>query len=202
MKTRPFAGAIALAAAAVLTGCGTPQAALDQANATAALAAGFDSAWTDYRREAARVAAARLASLRAQQAQVIRNAEVDDWNARTAAFAGRDTARAGIDALRELVGARAEAAAAAAAAQAELDARLAAVVAPLPSGTASLVSVQRTLAALGTELSARERLALTMEAVQHVAGEVKKNREAAAGAAAAAASAAASAPAAPEGGTP
>ena len=56
--------------ALLLTACATPQAALDQANVTASLATSFDVELATYRKAAARVAAARLASIRRQEALI------------------------------------------------------------------------------------------------------------------------------------
>lgn len=164
--------------AAALTGCATPQAALDQGNATAALAASFHAEWVAYRRAAARVAEARLDRIRDQEALIARLTEIHDWNRRTAGLAGLGEAEGRRQSLLALVASRASDAAATEAKLAELDLQLAALVAPLPSNSAKLAELQKALAALGTELSATERLQLALESVQTVRDEVKKNHQA------------------------
>lgn len=169
-------GAAMLAAA--LTGCATPQPALDQGNATAALAARFSAELAAYRRSAARVAQLRVANIRDQERLIAQQSEIHDWNRRTAGLAGLGDAEASRQVLLALVASRASDAAATEARLAELDKHLATLVKPSPSSTAKLAELQQALAALGTELSAAERLQLALEAVQTVRDEVKKNSDA------------------------
>lgn len=166
--------------ALMLAGCATPQAALDQGNATAALAASFDVELAAYRKAAARVAAARLASIRRQEVLIAQLAEIDAWNLRTARLAGLGQVEDRRQSLVALAESRESDEAATKQRLAELDAQLAAVVTPLPSTSAKLASLQKALAEMGTELAVDERLKLALDAVQTVRDEVKKNRDAAA----------------------
>lgn len=171
---------IALAAASVLTACATPQPALDQANATAALVTRFDGELAAYRKTAAQVAGARVQSIRRQEALIAELDEIDTWNRRTAELAGLGEIEARRRSLAALAESRAADDAATKQRLAELDARLAALVQPLPSASAKLAVLKQALAEMGTELSAGERLNLVLAAVQTVLDEVKKNRDAAA----------------------
>lgn len=171
-----FGAALAL----LLSACSTPQAALDQGNATAALATSFEVELAAYRKAAARVAEARLVNIRRQEALIAALAEIDTWNLRTARLAGLGQAEDQRRSLVELAQSRELDQAATRQRLAELDEQLAAVVKPLPSTSAKLAALRKALAELGTELAAEERLQLALDAVQTVREEVKKNREAAA----------------------
>ena len=164
--------------ALLLTACATPQAALDQANVTASLATSFDVELATYRKAAARVAAARLASIRRQEALIAQLAEVDVWNARTAGLAGLGDAEDMRRSLVTLAASRESDEAATRQRLAELDAQLAAVVTPLPSTSAKLAALKSALAEMGIELPASERIKLALDAVQTVREEVQKNHAA------------------------
>lgn len=171
--------ASSLALLALLIGaCATPQAALDQANATASLAASFDVELAAYRKAAARVAAARLASIRRQEALIAQLAEVDVWNVRTAGLAGLGGSEDMRRSLVTLAATRETDEAATRQRLAELDAQLAAVVTPLPSASAKLAALKNALAEMGIELPASERIKLALDAVQTVRDEVQKNHAA------------------------
>lgn len=177
--SRLLMSSAATALALVLGACATPQAALDQANATAALAASFDAELAAYRKAAASVAQARLSSVRRQELLIAQLAEIDAWNRRTAELAGLgdvETRRRSLIALAE---SRERDEAATKQRLAELDAQLAAVVTPLPSASARIAALKQALAEMGTELSASERLQLSLDAVATVRHEVRKNRDAA-----------------------
>lgn len=169
----------AIALTFVLGACATPQTALDQANATAALATSFDGELSAYRRAAARVAAARLASIRRQEALMAQLAEIDDWNLHTARLAGLGEIEDRRRSLISLAESRELGEAATKKRLAELDTRLAAVVTPLPSTSSKLAALKTALAEMGAELPAAERLKLALDAVDTVRDEVKKNRDAA-----------------------
>jgi cation transport regulator ChaC len=128
------------------------------------------------------VAQARLASIRKQEALIAELAEINAWNLRTARLAGMGAVEDRRQSLVALATSRETDEAATQQRLAELDAQLAAVVKPLPSSSAKLATLQKALAELGVELSAAQRLTLTLEAVQTVRDEVKKNRDAAAAA--------------------
>ena len=170
---------IAALLALTLGGCATPQAALDQGNATAALATSFDVELAAYRKAAARVAEARLASIRRQEALIAELAEINAWNLRTAGLAGLGELEARRRSLVALAESRENDEAATRQRLAELDTRLASVVTPLPSTSAKLAALKQALAEMGTELPIEERLKLALDAVQTVRDEVKKNRDAA-----------------------
>lgn len=167
------------AAAALLVACSTPQAALDQANATAGLVTRFDGELAAYRKAAARVAQARLEAIRRQEALIAQLSEVDAWNLRTARLAGLSDAEERRRLLVDLAESREADETATRQRLAELDAQLASLVAPLPSSAAKLAALKRALADLGTELPADERLKLALDAVSTVRDEVQKNRDAA-----------------------
>lgn len=167
------------ASAALLAACSTPQAALDQANATAGLATRFDGELAAYRKAAARVAQARLDAIRRQEALIAQLAETDAWNLRTARLAGLSDAEERRRLLITLAESREADEAATRQRLADLDAQLASLVAPLPSSAAKLAALKQALADMGTELPASERLQLALDAVTTVRDEVKKNRDAA-----------------------
>lgn len=170
---------VAAAAAVLLAACSTPQAALDQANATAGLATRFDGELAAYRKAAARVAQARLEAIRRQEALIAQLAETDVWNLRTARLAGLSDAEERRRLLINLAESREADEAATRQRLTGLDAQLASLVAPLPSSAAKLTALKRALADMGTELPAGERLKLALDAVASVRDEVKKNRDAA-----------------------
>jgi len=166
--------------ALLLAACSTPKPALDQGNATAALVASFDAEVIAYRKAAARVAAARIASIRRQEALLAELAEMNAWNLRTARLAGLGDFEDRRQALVSLAQSREKDEAASQQRLQEIEAQLAALVKPLPSSSAKLNALKKALAELGTELSAEERLKLALDAAQTVRDEVKKNRDAAA----------------------
>lgn len=161
-----------------MAGCATPQAALDQANATASLTSNFDVELAAYRKAAARVATARLASVRRQEALIASLAEVDVWNVRTAALAGLGDAEVRRRSLISLAESRASDEASTRQRLLALDAQLAAVLTPLPSNSAKLAALKSALAEMGVELPASERIQLAFDAVQKVRDDVQKNRAA------------------------
>lgn len=165
--------------ALLLAACATPQPALDQANATAALVANFDAELVAYRKAAARVAATRMDSIRRQETLLAELAESNAWSLRTARLAGLGDFEDRRENLVALAQSREKDEAATNQRLLELEAELAALVKPLPSNSAKLIALKKALAELGTELPADERLKLALEAVQTVRAEVKKNREAA-----------------------
>lgn len=166
------------ALAAVLGACATPQAALDQGNATAALVARFDTELEAYRKAAARVAEARLDSIRRQERLMVEMAESDAWDLRTARLAGLGDAEDQRRSLVELAATRESDEAASRQRLAELELQLKAVVTPLPSTGAKLAELKKALAVMGTELPPEERMKLALDAVQTVLDEVARNREA------------------------
>ena len=199
-RARHGTGPALVALALCLQGCATPQAALDQANATAGLASRFDGEWTRYRQTAAQVAEARLANIRRQEVQMARLADVQAWNLRTARLAGLGDAedrRQSLISLAESLQADEQAHRQR---LVELDAQLAALLAPLPVTTGKLAALKKALAEMGTELPASDRLKLALDAATTVRDEVAKNRAAAQAAIATAASA--PLPAAPAGSAP
>jgi hypothetical protein len=175
---RLFPCLLALALGAALSACSTPQAALDQGNATGALGARFDAELEAYRKAAARVAQARLDSIRRQEALMVQMAESDAWDLRTARLAGLGDAEDQRRALVELAASRESDEVASRERLAEIELQLKAVVTPLPSTSSKLAELKKALAAMGTELPADERLKLALDAVQTVLDEVAKNREA------------------------
>lgn len=179
MNTHIFPICFGLTGCLLIGGCSTPQAALDQANHTAALTVVFDNEMNAYRAAAARVAGARVQSIRRQEVAMAAFDEVQAFNDRTAALAGMNETLALRQTLVELTDSRSQDQAATRQRLAELDAALASIVLPLPGQTEKLRAVQQALAALGTELSSGERLRIVTEAVTTVRDEIKKNKEAA-----------------------
>lgn len=165
--------------ALLLAACATPQPALDQGNATAALVANFDAELVAYRKAVARVAATRLDSIRRQETLLAELAESNAWSLRTARLAGLGDFEDRRESLVALAQSPERDEATTKQRLAELEAELAALVKPLPSNSAKLAALKKALAELGTELPADEHLKLALDAVQTVRDEVKKNREAA-----------------------
>jgi DNA repair exonuclease SbcCD ATPase subunit len=179
----PLRFCVLIVLVAALSACGTPQPALDQANSTAAVAAALQNELANYKAAAARVAAARLASVRNQEALIAQLQETDAFNVRTARLAGLGATEDARRNLVELAQSRADDEAATRKRLAELDQTLKDLVKPLPGATEKLKAVQEALGALGTELSTSERLSLTIDAVRTVREELEKNKAAAAAAA-------------------
>lgn len=166
-----------------LSACGTPQPALDQANSTAAVAVALQNELANYKAAAARVAAARLASVRNQEALIAQLQETDAFNSRTARLAGLGAIEDARRSLVELAQSRADDEAATRKRLAALDQTLKDLVKPLPGANEKLKAVQEALGVLGTELSTSERVNMTIDAVQAVRDELTKNEAAAAAAA-------------------
>lgn len=176
--TRAYSGLAVLVLTQWIAGCTTPQAALDQANATASLTNNFDVELAAYRQAAARVAAARLANVRQQEALIAVLAEVDVWNVRTAGLAGLGDSEVRRRSLISLAESRENDEAATRQRLVALDAQLAAVVTPLPSSAAKLAALKSVLAEMGVELPASDRIQLAFDAVNKVREGVQKNRAA------------------------
>jgi hypothetical protein len=183
----------ALGAIGILTACSTPQVALDQASNGVALAQQMQTEVARYRQAVTLAAARRLATVQGQeettQNTLTQRALADQLDTRS----GNTQASESEVLLRDASSGYAKLLSDNKKALKELTDRLAALAQDLPNPADKMATVQKSLAVLGTELSASERLAVVSAFLEDGKKIVDDNKKAAASAAASAASAAASA---------
>ncbi|MEJ8839331.1 hypothetical protein [Ramlibacter sp. AN1133] len=192
---RTFRLLAACAAAATLAACSTPQVALDQANNGVGLTQNLQDELALYARNAKLSAGRRLSSVATQDAATVRMVRDNDYETYLSTKAGKDPQIAAQDRIRDASDTYLRLLIEEQKARAEIAARLPGLVQDLPSPAEKLNAVQKTLADLGTELSASERLAVVTKFLKDAKDIASKNRQQAEGSAAPPA-AAASAPAA------
>ena len=161
-----------------VSGCASPQPALDQANHGAALTAGLHEELRAFRGVQAKVASSRLDTIREQERRISEYERSTSFNDRVAKLAGNtDTSNL----YQELSGLADSIAADEAAHNqrlGELKERLDALLKPLPDSATKLAAVQKAMALLGSELSASERIRLVTGFVSELKSEIDKSREA------------------------
>jgi hypothetical protein len=153
-----------------VAGCSTPQPALDQANAGAALAMSLQTEIHRYRAVQVDVARARLDSIRRQEVALATFDAEAAFDVRVLRLAGKNEALSLYEALRELADTRSKDEQALRTKLAELDSTYAKLLIALPESTAQLQVTQLSLAVLGEELSAEDRI----KVVYHFASEIRK----------------------------
>lgn len=194
--------AIALAAAGILQGCSTPQAAMDQANNTVQLVQSLQNEMTRYQTTVKLSAERRLASVQQTDVGALEIAREQQFDSYLTAKSGMSDVVAARDRLRDASDTYSKILADHDKAQEELAARLAAIAKDLPTPTEKINAVQKAMAELGTELPAKERVAIVTTFFQQAKCIWDKSTEAAASAAsppAASASAPATSASAPAG---
>jgi len=172
--------------AAMISGCATPQAALDQANNGAALTAALQGELREFRQVQANVAKGRIESIR-RQTTLLATFDADAaFEERVQKAAGRDDQLKLYSALRDLADSRAKDDADLQAKLAEFDAVYAKLLSPLPDPGNKLQTAQEMLGVLGEQLSFQERSKMASDFAKTVKSAIDENRKKAAAAVAAA----------------
>ena len=174
-----------VAVLALLAACATPRAALDQANNGAALTMSLQAELQKFRSVQQSVAEARIQSVRRQQVQLATYESDSAFDERILRLAGKNDALSLYSTLRDLSDSRVKDEQALKTRLAELDESFVKLLAPLPDSTDKLVKTQKALAALGEELSAKERIELAStfaKAIKKTIDDNKKKIDAAAAA--------------------
>jgi flagellar basal body L-ring protein FlgH len=157
MHARLHAPRAALALAALVAGCSTPQVALQQANHTAKLMSLLDAELSEFRRVQQAAQASRVQSMATQKEFLSRlsaSAEVTDQARRSAGDTLTVTLREQLISNADGVGqVRQETKSA----RTDFKKQVDALLVPLPSTRASITDAQAKAAAMGTELSADTR---------------------------------------------
>ncbi len=166
-----------LLAAAVLSGCATPQAALDQANNGAALTQSLQSELQKFRVVQTTVAKARVESVRRQQAVLATYESESAFDERVLRLAGKNQALGLYTSLKELADSRIRDEQALKARLAELDDNFAKLLAPLPEAGPKLNTTQEALALLGQQLSVQQRLSLAAGFASEIKKAVDDNKK-------------------------
>jgi cysteinyl-tRNA synthetase len=168
---------VMLACLVPLAGCQTPQAALDEANNTAALAASLDAELGEFRRVQAVIAQGRLDSIRTQRAMLAQYEADAAFDEQLIKAAGKTAVIQLYTTLKELSDSRSKGEADAKAKLAELDVMLAKLLTPLPETGKGIKNAQQALAALGTELSRQEQMKMSLELIREVRKTIDENKK-------------------------
>jgi hypothetical protein len=172
--------------ALVLSGCATPQDALDQANNGAALTAALQAELREFRRVQANVAKGRIESIR-RQTTLLATYDADAaFEARVQKAAGRDDQLKLYNTLRDLADSRAKDESDLQAKLAQFDSIYAKLLSPLPDPDNMLNTAQETLGVLGEQLSFQERAKMAADFAKTVKSTIDENKKKAGAAAAAA----------------
>jgi cysteinyl-tRNA synthetase len=195
MSRMPFALCALALILLNLSGCKTPRPALDEANNGAALTVSLAGEIKEFRRAEARIAQARLNSVRRLRVRLAKYEAEGNFDERVLRAADKTEALRLYTALRDLSDSRAQDEKQLQDKIASIDAAFAKLLEPLPEATRDLTATQKALAVLGEELSTRERIATTAAFVKEIRKTAEENRKIKE---AEAANSAAAAPAAPE----
>jgi methyl-accepting chemotaxis protein len=163
--------------ALMLGGCKTPRPALDEANNGAALTVSLAGEIKNFRSAQARVAQARVDSVRRQRVLLANYEAEGNFDERVLKAADKGDALRLYTALKELSDSRALDAKQLQDKLAAMDVAFAKLLEPLPEATKDLTATQKALAVLGEELSAHERIATTAAFVKEIRKSVEENRE-------------------------
>lgn len=147
-----------LAGASVLQGCSTPQPLLDQANNGAALAMSLQAEMENFRTTQADISQARLDSIRRQLVSLSTYQSESDFDERVKQVANTATTTQLYVELRTLADSRGADEKLLTQQLVQIDEDLAKVLSPLPDTAQALGITQATLAVLGEELSAKDRI--------------------------------------------
>lgn len=159
MSAHPTRRMLVLAACCYsLTGCSTPQAALDQANNGAALSMSLQAQMAALRAAQANVARARLDNVRDQNAVIAKYQFASAFDERVRTVIGSTAESQLATDLRMLSDSRAKDERDLAAALAALDASMAGVLDPVPVSDPQLAATEQAMAALGQELRPEQRI--------------------------------------------
>jgi hypothetical protein len=176
MKTTYFSLVLC---AAWLSGCASPQPALDQANHGAALTAALHDELRAYRTLQATAASSRLETIKELERRISEYDRSTNFNDRIAKAAGKTEASSLYQTITELADSKAADEAAQTRRLADLKERLDALLTPLPDSATRLAAVQKAMAVLGSELSAGERIRLITGFASDLKSQIDKSKEAA-----------------------
>lgn len=177
MKTSPAFVLCIAVLSGCFSGCSTPQAALDQANNGAALTMSFQAELQKFRSVQLDVARARVESIRRQEV-TLATYELDSaFDERILRLAGKADALLLYSTLKDLSDSRIKDEQALKARISELDESFSKLLAPLPDSTEKLTSTQKTLAILGEELSAKDRIELASTFAQAIKKTIDDNQK-------------------------
>lgn len=177
MKTAIAYTSYIIALCVGLTGCGTPQAALDQANNGAALTMSLQSELQNFRAVQANVAKARIDSVRKQSIMLATYDADAAFDERALKVAGKDDALKLYTTLKELADSRGKDEQALNAKITEMDESFSKLLSPLPDATQKLTATQKALAVLGSELSAKERIVLVASFAKSIKQTIDDNKK-------------------------
>lgn len=161
----------------VLTGCTTPQAALDQARNTSALTASLAAEQREFRRVQTSVANSRIESIRRQAAALQEYESMAKFDDRMREAAGLSEDMKLYKSLRELSDSRAQDEVDLAAKLKGIDESLAGIVMPIPESASRVSALENTLLPLGEELSAEVRTKEAVKFAQTVRDGVEASRK-------------------------
>ena len=165
--------------AAWLSGCASPQPALDQANHGAALTAALHDELRAYRALQATAASSRLDTIKELERRISEYDRSTNFNDRIAKAAGKTEASSLYQTITELADSKAADEAVQNRRLADLKERLDALLKPLPDSATKLAAVQNAMAVLGSELSAGERVRLITAFASDLKSQIDKSKEAA-----------------------
>jgi len=177
MKATPFVVCALSLLTGVLSGCQTPQPALDQANNGAALTVSLAGEIRAFNRAQAEISQARLDSVRRLRVRLASYEAEGNFDERLLRAAEKTDELKLYTALKELSDSRAQDESQLQAKIASIDAAFATLLDPLPDATKDLTATQKALAVLGEELSTHERVATTAAFVKEIRKAVEENRK-------------------------
>ena len=172
-----FRNALVSALAVVLSGCSTPNPALEQANHTTALMGGLETELQILRRVAGASAEARQESMREQKLAIVNAKLLSGPRIRARISAGDVATQMMVDRMLADTDAIAADEAAASSALAANDAEIEKIMTPLASTSALMTQAQAKMAVMGTELPARTRAVELFAFVKAVKENVDQNRK-------------------------
>lgn len=177
MKHTSFFGCLLSLLTLALSGCQTPQPALDQANNGAALTVSLAGEIRNFHRAQAEISQARLDSVRRLRVRLANYEAEGNFDERVLRAADKTDALKLYTALKELSDSRAQDESQLQAGIASTDAAFGKLLDSLPDATKDLTATQKALAVLGEELSTRERIATTAAFVKEIRKTIDENRE-------------------------
>ena len=160
-----------------LAGCGTPQAALDQARNTAALTVALSSEQREFRRVQTNVANSRIESIRRQTSALESYESMAKFDDRVRSVSGLDEELSLYKTLRELSDSRVQDELDLATKLKAIDESLAAVLTPVPESASKLTALENALLPLGEELSSTERIKTAVKFAQSIKEGLDESRK-------------------------
>lgn len=174
---RPIILVTFISLAVELTGCSTPRVALDQANNTAGLVAQLEIELQEFRRVQNGIAERTKKSIRELEVRAIKSASVTEASMRARRAADDPVVPKMYEVVRQLADGIGTDRSNVVAGASALDDRLANLLKPLPSASKKTSEIQDRLAAMGTELSNKERLGELQDFYKTVKAGVDANKK-------------------------